>query len=122
MKQSDPLELVDPGSLVRPGPYGRLVRFALGALCLWALWNIVRFSAAIIAQPLSSLDDLVVFIVVPLFVFNYVVNIGFSKSWGFRPVLASLAVLVLSAGIAFLTSGSFDHPIFNADLPELWPR
>ncbi|MCZ6856007.1 MAG: hypothetical protein O7G86_18985, partial [Gammaproteobacteria bacterium] len=85
MKQSDPLELVLAGSLVRPGPIGRLVRLAMGALCLWALWSLVERSAAIVTQPLSSLDELVVLIAIPIFIFNYVVNIGFSKSWGNRP-------------------------------------
>ena len=82
MKQSDPLELVDHGSLVRPGPVGRLVRFALGVVCLYALWDIVQYAEIMITQPFSSLDNLVLLIVGPLCVFNYVVNIGFSKSWG----------------------------------------
>ena len=119
MKQSDPLELVDHGSLVRPGPVGRLVRFALGVVCLYALWDIVQYAEIMITQPFSSLDNLVLLIVGPLCVFNYVVNIGFSKSWGNRPLLTSLIVLLLSAGIAFLTSGSFDHPIFGVPL-ILW--
>ena len=119
MNQSDPLELVDPGSLVRPGPFGRLVRFALGAACLYALWGIVGSAAATITQPFSSLGDLIVLKAVPLFMFNYVVNIGFSKSWGSRPLFASLAVLALLAGVGFLTSGGFDSPIIGLPL-TLW--
>jgi hypothetical protein len=34
MKQSDPLELVESGALERPGIIGRLVRLAVGFLCL----------------------------------------------------------------------------------------
>ena len=119
MNQSDPLELVGPGTLTRPGPVGRLLRFGLGALCLFALWNVVLSAEAIVAQPFSSLDSLVVLIAFPLFVFNYVVNIGFSKSWGRRPLIVSLAALGLSAGIAFLVSGSLDSPIFGVPL-TLW--
>jgi hypothetical protein len=119
MNQSDPLELVGPGTLTRPGPVGRLLRLGLGALCLFALWNVVLSAEAIVTQPFSSLDSLVVLIAFPLFVFNYVVNIGFSKSWGRRPLIASLAALGLSAGIAFLVSGSFDSPIFGVPL-TLW--
>ena len=37
MKQSDPLQLVEQGSLDRPGPIGRVVRVALGILCSYAL-------------------------------------------------------------------------------------
>ena len=29
-----------PGTLVKPGPIGRLVRLFLGLLCLWAAWGI----------------------------------------------------------------------------------
>ncbi len=119
MRQSDPLELLDPGSLARPGPLGRLVRFALGALCLFALWDIVQHAETTITQPFSSLDNLALLILAPLCIFNYVVNIGFSKSWGFRPLAVSLAILALAAGIALLISGSFDHPIFGVPL-ILW--
>lgn len=119
MNQSDPLELVGPGTLERPGPVGRLLRLALGALCIYALWSVVRHAEGIIAQPFSSLESLVLLIVFPLFVFNYVVNIGFSKSWGRRPLIVSLIVLGLSACIAFLVSGSLDSPIFGVPL-TLW--
>ena len=111
MNQSDALELVDAGSLTRPGPYGRLVRFALGALCLYALWQIL--------QPFSSLENLFSLAIAPLCVFNYVVNIGFSKSWGKRPLAFSLLLLAVSAGVAFLISGSLDHPVFGVPL-ILW--
>ena len=119
MNQSDPLELVDAGTLARPGAVGRLVRLGLGALCLYALSMIVGNAEAIIAQPFSSLDDLVLPIVFPLFVLNYVVNIGFSKSWGRRPLIVSLIALGLSAGIALLLTGSPDSPIFGVPL-MLW--
>ena len=79
----------------------------------------MRHSEITIAEPFSSLDNLGLLIAGPLFIINYVVNIGFSKSWGYRPLLASLIVLALSAGIAHLTSGSFDSPIFGLPL-TLW--
>jgi len=116
MKQSDALELVDAGTLSRPGLIGRLVRFTLGVLCLYGLWNIISHAGVTIAQPYSSLDNLILLILAPLCILNYVVNIGFSKSWGSRPLIASLILLTLSAGIAFLISGSFDSPIFGIPL------
>ena len=119
MKQSDPLELVGAGTLARPGPVGRLVRFGLGVLCLYALWNIIAYAEVTIAQPFSSLVDLALLIILALFIFNYVVNIGFSKSWGRRPLIVSVTVIVLSAGIAKLSSGSLDSPIFGLPL-TLW--
>ena len=119
MKQSDPLELVVPGTLVRPGPVGRLTRLGLGAFCLYAVGNIVLDAEAIVARPFSSLDNLIVLIVFALFAFNYVVNIGYSKSWGRRPLVVSLVVLGLSASVAFLVSGTPDGPIFGVPL-TLW--
>ena len=119
MKQSDPLELVDAGSLIRPGPVGRLVRFVLGALCLYALWQVLLFAETTIAHPFSSLDNLALLIAAPLLIVNYVVNIGFSRSWGRRPLITSLIVLAVSAGIAFLTTGTFDSPVFGIPM-ILW--
>ena len=119
MNQSDDLELVNAGTLVRPGPVGRFVRFGLGVLCLYGLWVIVQSSEAIIAQPFSLLDNLVVLIVGAGFVFNYVVNIGFSKSWGRRPLIVALSAMALAAATAFLSSGSLDSPVFGVPL-ILW--
>ena len=36
---STELKLDEPGTLVRPGPIGRLVRSGFAALCIAALWN-----------------------------------------------------------------------------------
>jgi hypothetical protein len=119
MKQSDPLELVGAGSLTRPGPIGRVVRFALGALCLYALWEIVLYANITTAQPLSTLDSRFLVLLAPLCIINYVVNIGFTKSWGHFPLVVSLIALGASAGGAFLTTGSFDSAIFGVPL-NLW--
>jgi hypothetical protein len=119
MKQSDQLELVEAGTLMRPGPVGRLVRFALGALCLYALWVVVVNLNVLVANPVSMLTELTVMTVAAILVFNYVVNIGFSKSWNRRPLFVSVTVLLLSAGLAFVWSGSFDSLIFGVPL-TLW--
>ena len=119
MKQSDPLELVDAGSLARPGPIGRLVRIVLGTLCLYAFAVLFLSAELTTAQPLSSLDNRVLIILVPLCVFNYVVNIGFLKSWGYKPLIASVVVLGLFATLAFVLTDSFDSPILGTPL-NLW--
>ncbi len=36
------LKLDEPGSLPRPGPIGRLVRLAFGALCLWYVIGLIE--------------------------------------------------------------------------------
>lgn len=119
MKQSEPLELVEPGTLIRPGPIGRLVRLSLGALCLYAFVELFYYAEWTTTQPFSSLDNRILLFLAPLCIFNYVVNIGFSKSWGQRPLIASLAGLGLFGIAAFLTTGSFDSPILGIPL-NLW--
>lgn len=119
MKQSGPLELVDPGTLVRPGPIGRLVRLSLGALCLYAFGDLLYYAEWTTTQPLSSLANRFLVLLAPLCFFNYVVNIGFSKSWGQRPLVASLVGLGVFGIVALLVAGSFDSPILGIPL-NLW--
>lgn len=116
MKQADPLELVEAGTLARPGPVGRLVRVGLGVVCLYVLWQVVRYADAVVAQPFSHLPNLALMILAPICIFNYVVNIGFTRSWGRRPLIVSLVVLLVSAVAAVGWSGSPDHLLFGAPL------
>ena len=113
MKQSATLELVDAGTLTRPGPIGRLFRLALGVLCLYALANLVFYVEWTTMQPFTSLGNRLLLLLAPLCAFNYVVNIGFSKSWGHRPLIGSAIFLLTTAISAYLVSGS---PIFGAPL------
>lgn len=116
MRQSDALELVSAGTLARPGPVGRTVRLLLGLLCLFVLYDLAGYWQAIIESPLTSLPNLAVALLVALCVFNYVVNIGFSGSWGRKPILWTLALLSTFAGVSLLAFGSADHPLFGAPL------
>ncbi len=119
MKQSEPLELVDPGTLDRPGPIGRLVRLVVGIACLYALWEIIRFANVASAQPFSTLGTRITLLFAPLCLLNYVVNIGFAKSWGHRPLLASLVTLSVLAGIGIVITDSPDNRFFGIPL-NLW--
>ena len=119
MKQSEPLQLVNAGSLTRPGSIGRLVRLALGILCLYAFGEVFYYFEWTSTQPFSSLDNRFLVLLAPLCVFNYVVNIGFTKNWGGRPLAISLVMLLLAAGGAFIATGSFDSPLFGIPL-NLW--
>lgn len=116
MKQSDPLELVTVGTLERPGPVGRTVRLLLGLVCLYVLYDIAEYRSGIVSTPLTTLPNLLLALLVALWLFNYVVNIGFSRSWGRRPVLWTLALLITFAGLSLLVFGSADHPLFGAPL------
>jgi hypothetical protein len=119
MKQSDPLELVAEGTLRKPGPIGRLTRLALGIACLYTLATLMRYAETDINEPFSSLDNLALIILFPLCVFNYVINIGYSRSWGRWPLMVSLGLLVILAGVGYLITGSLNNQVFGIPL-VLW--
>ena len=119
MKQSDPLKLVNAGSLTRPGPIGRMVRLCLGALCLYAFGELIYDVEWTTTRPFSSLDSRFLVLLAPLCVFNYVVNIGFSKSWAYLPLVTLLFVLAAFAGIAFFVTVRVDSAILGFPL-NLW--
>lgn len=118
MKQSGPLELVEPGSLARTGPVGRLMRLALGAACLWALWELVANVGAVIAAPIAAAvhPSVALLIAMAFWVISYLVNIGFSKSWGRRPAYASLAGFLAMGVVAFVIHGELNSPILGVPL------
>ena len=116
MKQSDPLELVEEGSLERPGQAGRIVRFALGALCLYAIYELVVYRQAIINTPVSVIPNIAFLIFVAILIINYVVNIGFGKSWGRLPSYLSIAALLILGGVSWSMFGTLDHPLLGAVL------
>lgn len=116
MKQSDPLQLVEPGTLAPPGPIGRAVRLLIGAACLYALYQLVIYSSSIVALPVSHVDNIWPMLIVPFFIINPVVNIGFGVSWGRWPSYASVIALTLIALVSRVLTGSFDNPMFGASL------
>ncbi|MCZ6642465.1 MAG: hypothetical protein O7G86_03735 [Gammaproteobacteria bacterium] len=121
MNQSDPLELVKPGSLAPPGPVGRLVRLGLGVMCLMGLWNVTVNLGTLITEPIAVVTDpyFIFLIVLGFWIFNYVVNIGFSKSWGRRPAYVSLAGFLILGVVGFVMYGSYSSPLLGAPL-FLW--
>lgn len=100
------LDLVDQGSLSRPGPIGRLLRLSLGVACLYGLWELINVAPYFVERPLELLPNLSFMILVLLCIFNYVVNIGFSKNWKFYPTLVSVLVIGGVAGVNFLLTGT----------------
>lgn len=111
MKQSAPLELVDAGTLHRPGPLGRLVRLLLGTACLYALYQLIIYQTNIVQSPISILPNIVLMLMPAVLIVNYVVNIGFGKSWGRWPVYVSITVFAVLAGFAWGLYGTADHEL-----------
>lgn len=116
MKQSDPLQLVAEGSLERPGPVGRLVRLSLGIVCLYAIYELLVHHQNIIQNPISVLPNIALLVFVALLIINYVVNIGFGRSWGRWPSYASIGGGLLFAAISWLAFGTANNPMFGAAL------
>ncbi|TDJ22749.1 MAG: hypothetical protein E2O58_10280 [Gammaproteobacteria bacterium] len=118
MKQSDPLELVEPGSLAPPGPLGRGVRFMLGAGCLWAVWQVIQNIGPVVASPITATLHLplAMLMAMALWIINYVVNIGFSRSWGRRPASLSLVGYLALALVGLALNGDADGPILGVPL------
>lgn len=119
MKQSDALQLVAPGTLIRPGPVGRSVRLALGLLCLYVVFETIRYWGTTSLQPVATLDERVLILLAPLCITNYVVNIGFTKSWGHRPLVLSGVTLIAFAAISALVTGTADGLVLGVPL-NLW--
>jgi len=113
LKQSDPLELVDAGTLVRPGLVGRAVRMALGVFCLYALFQVIRDYESIVAAPITALPGLAIISGVCLCIINYVVNIGFSKNWGRWPAYASLGGFAILGAMGFVLDGGANSAILG---------
>lgn len=116
MRQSDPLQLVEEGSLHRPGPVGRLARLSLGIACLYGLREILLHRQDIISTPISVLPNMIFMVLPALLIVNYVVNIGFGVSWGRRPSYLSVAAAGVLAAVGWLAYGTPDHPILGIAL------
>jgi hypothetical protein len=113
MKQSDALQLVEEGSLERPGPVGRIVRLALGIACLYAIYELLFYYQAIIHTPVSMLPNIAPLVFAAILIINYVVNIGFGRSLGRRPSFVSISILLILAGVSWLVFGTPDHVLLG---------
>ena len=102
------LKLDEPGSLPSPGPVGRLVRLALGILCLWYVYGLIQVSGNLIAADGSI--RLVIWngIMIGLFLISYVVNIGFSRAWKKWPAVVSATALAIIAGVGYAMAGTIE--------------
>ena len=106
------LKLDEPGSLPKPGPVGRIVRLLFGLLCLWYVSELIAVSGTLIAGGGHVLPLVWNGILPGLFLISYVVNIGFSRSWGKMPAVVSAALLSLTALVGYLSSGTVETTLF----------
>ncbi len=100
------LKLDEPGTLPRPGPVGRLVRLALGALCLGYVYGLVMIAGDIIS-PAGNVRTMIWNGILPgLFLVSYVVNIGYSRAWKKWPAIISAIAFASVALVGYLALGT----------------
>jgi hypothetical protein len=106
------LKLDEPGSLPRPGPVGRIVRLLFALLCLWYVNGLVMVAASLIADDGHIRGLLWNGIFPGLILISYVVNIGYSRSWGKTPAIVSAAILAAVALAGYLYWGTIETELF----------
>ena len=104
------LGLDEPGTLLRPGIIGRTARLLFAALCLYAFWSVLKHGDAFLVSTPTALTKAVVAIAVAFWLFPYVVNIGFSKSWRRRPQVAIVLLLLAAAAASWVSYGNIFGP------------
>jgi hypothetical protein len=102
------LKLDEPGSLPRPGPLGRVVRLAFGALCLWYVISLIQVAGNLLNSDGHLKTIVWNGIIIGLFLVSYVVNIGFSKTWKKWPAFISASVFLVIVAISYVTQGSVE--------------
>ncbi len=107
MKQADALQWRPAGTLPRPGWIGRLVRLGLAGLCLYVLSELIRYWSVVLLHPDQAMRGFVLPILGMLWVFNYVVNIGFGVSWRRWPLFALLAAFAAACVVSRLLYGDW---------------
>ena len=96
-RESSKVETVfeEQGSLTKPGPIWRIVRFLCGAWLLWAAYTLLRSWSGLVDTTPPGRMDLWVFVIFAFWVTPYAVNIGFTQNWRRAP---QVAVAVLASG------------------------
>ena len=102
------LKLDEPGSLPRPGPIGRLVRLAFGALCLWYVAGLIEVADSLVTADGHIRPVIWNGILFGLFLISYVINIGFSRAWKKWPALVSAVAFLIIVAFGFVTEGAFE--------------
>lgn len=91
-----------PGTLVRPGPLGRLVRLLLGLVCMHFAYDwIFTFDYTDVRAEL-----LWVWVALSVYFAADVVNIGYGVRWSWWPRAAVVAVIAIGAGLAYGIEGT----------------
>ncbi|MDX1403311.1 MAG: hypothetical protein R3192_02175 [Woeseiaceae bacterium] len=99
------LNLVEPGSLQRPGSLGRIVRIALGFMCASLVKGLLEVSGQLLTVGGQIRSFMIFGLLAGLYLISYVVNIGFSRDWKKWPAIVSAAIFVAISGFGIVTEG-----------------
>ena len=98
---------------------GRIVRLVLGIACFYALYELITYRAGIISTPVSVLPNIALLVLAALLIINYVVNIGFGRSWRRWPSYVSVATMLVLAAVSWLAFGTPDHVLLGLGIMGL---
>ena len=102
------LNLDESGTLTRPGPLGRAIRFIFAFLCVWYVFNLVRIYGNLIDSDGYVRQLIWNGVIVGLFLVSYVINIGFTRDWKKWPAIISAAAFVVIGGMGYVSQESFE--------------
>ena len=102
------LKLDEAGSLPRPGPIGRLVRFAFGVVCIWYVSELIAVSGDLMSAVGRIRPVVWNGVLIGLFLISYIINIGYSRPWKKWPALISAGAFLSIAGVGYLTQGTVE--------------
>jgi hypothetical protein len=113
------LRLDEPGTLPRPGPIGRLVRFGFALLCLYYVHGLIQVSGDLIDKEGHIRSVVWNGVVLGLFLISYVVNIGYSRGWKKWPAAVSAVIFAGFALFSHITAGTIETNLL-ARVVWLW--
>lgn len=111
------LKLEETGSLPKPGPIGRVVRIAFGALCFYQVFGLIDVSGDLIRSDGHIQAVVWNALIIGLFLISYIINIGFSRAWKKRPAILSAVVFGALAAYGQITQGVIET---NALATAIW--
>ena len=102
LAMKDTFRFDQPGTIKKPGPIGRIVRLALGALCLLMVWKLAIYSdTSDLRNP-----SFWVLAALGLMLAPYVINIGLGVNWGTWPRITSIVLILGAALVSYFSAGS----------------
>jgi hypothetical protein len=95
----------EAGTLQRPGPIGRAVRLLFGLGAFYAVFQAVKYRAVLMETTLPDWSWIPI-VLIALYVFPYVINLGWGRSWGRWPQFTIVALLGFVAVVNFISTGN----------------